>query len=101
MVLASKYIKGLYIKRTTTTMEEIKEMKKTLQECKEMVAEQAGCQDWATVKELEMGVEDLADLANKIYYEQSECESLKAENERLRAEIKALDEIIKNFDVNH
>lgn len=47
-------------------------MKKTLQECKEIVAEQAGCQDWATVKELEMGVEDLADLANKMYYEQSE-----------------------------
>ena len=47
-------------------------MKKTLQECKEIVAKKSGCQDWATVNELEMGVEDLADLANKMYYEQSE-----------------------------
>ena len=33
--------------------------------------------------------------------EADELTQLKAENKKLKEEIKALDEIIKNFDVNH
>jgi len=48
-------------------MEEIKIMKKTLQECKEIVAKESNL-SFPTRKDRE----DLIDLANKMYYEQSE-----------------------------
>jgi hypothetical protein len=52
-------------------MEGIKEMKKTLQECKEIVAREDG---WDNLNELTLSTytEYHTDLANKMYYEQSE-----------------------------
>jgi cell division protein FtsB len=79
-------------------MEGIKEMKKTLQECKNIVAQnQYGMSFNLSINNLRYDkIIELTDLANKMYYEQSECESLKAENERLRAEIKQLRDFINN-----
>ena len=56
-------------------MEGIKEMKKTLQECKEVVAKENGYPNWQNVIENFFGTVDLYDLANKMYYEQSEAET--------------------------
>ena len=47
-------------------------MKKTLQECKEIVAKDAGYPNWENVIENFFGTEYFTDLANKMYYEQSE-----------------------------
>jgi hypothetical protein len=46
-------------------------MKKTLQECKEIVANERGFNNWNELT-LSTCTEYLADLANKMYYEQSE-----------------------------
>jgi hypothetical protein len=64
-------------------------MKKTLQECKEIVAREHGYNNFedALWGDNSNDAEIIIDLANKMYYEQSECESLKAENERLKSEI--------------
>jgi hypothetical protein len=47
-------------------------MKKTLQECKEIVANERGWNDWKQVLSYITATENLSDLANKMYYEQSE-----------------------------
>jgi len=47
-------------------------MKKTLQECKEIVAKENGCDIWDRVVHYNTAIELLTDLANKMYYEQSE-----------------------------
>ena len=49
-------------------------MKKTLQECKEIAAKNAGYPNWENVIENFFGTEDLGDLANKMYYEQDQCD---------------------------
>ena len=48
-------------------------MKKTLQECKEIVAREDGWDNWNELT-LSTYTEYLTDLANKMYYEQSEDE---------------------------
>jgi chemotaxis methyl-accepting protein methylase len=49
-------------------------MKKTLQECKEIVAKDSGWDNWKQLQNtLYMNdIGELTDLANKMYYEQSE-----------------------------
>jgi hypothetical protein len=49
-------------------------MKKTLQKCKEIVAKEEGWNNWRQLQNtLYMNeIEELTDLANKMYYEQSE-----------------------------
>ena len=54
-------------------MEGVTEMKKTLQECKEIVAKERGFNNWNELT-LSTCTEYLSDLANKMYYEQSEDE---------------------------
>jgi len=70
-------------------------MKKTLQECKEIVAKEHLFiyKDILSpyLKEL------FTDLANKMYYEQSENENLKAENQNLINEIHQLRLRINNI----
>ena len=53
-------------------MEGIAIMKKTLQECKKIVAKDAGYLNWENAIENFFGTEYFTDLANKMYYEQSE-----------------------------
>ena len=53
-------------------MEGIKEMKKTLQECKEIVAEQNAFNLNPDYRGFELKLMQIIDLANKMYYEQSE-----------------------------
>jgi hypothetical protein len=65
-------------------------MKKTLQECKEIVAKGRGWDDWKQVFSYITATENLTDLANKMYYEQSEDQGLKLENERLKDILKIL-----------
>jgi hypothetical protein len=65
-------------------------MEKTLQECKEIIAKGNGWYDWNQVIIFNTEIQQLTDLANKMYYEQSEWVSLKTENGRLK---KALAEI--------
>lgn len=47
-------------------------MKKTPEECKEIVANDNGYYDWNQVILFNTEIELLTDLANKMYYEQSE-----------------------------
>ena len=47
-------------------------MKKTLQECKKMVAKDAGYLNWENAIENFFGTEYFTDLANKMYYEQDQ-----------------------------
>jgi hypothetical protein len=47
-------------------------MKKTLQECKEIVAKGYGFNDWGGLRVFSLKFEHFTDLANKMYYEQNE-----------------------------
>lgn len=47
-------------------------MKKTLQECKKMVAKENGYCNWENAIQNFFGTEYFTDLANKMYYEQNE-----------------------------
>jgi peptidoglycan hydrolase CwlO-like protein len=76
-------------------------MKKTLQECKEIVADKNHGLDfeWCTNYLSSNRIIELTDLANKMYYEQSECEitHLKTENQNLINEIHQLRLRINNI----
>jgi hypothetical protein len=65
-------------------------MEKNLQECKEIVAKESGWESWKglILNESLSNILIVHDLANKMYYEQSELAQLRAENERLKEQIK-------------
>jgi peptidoglycan hydrolase CwlO-like protein len=76
-------------------------MKKTLQECKEIFAKEEGFNNWRQLQDIlyTIEIEELTDLANKMYYEQSENEitDLKTENQNLINEIHQLRLRINNI----